>query len=81
MAKRSKSKGAWIDQVHASVGRFFSLETTDGVVREGKLTGIRARTYILNGAEVEFPTEIELNSDPTDTIPLERVKIITVEGL
>lgn len=78
---KTAAKGKWIDDIHASMGKFFTLETTDGIRREGRITGIRARNYKFNGGDVELPTEIELNGDPTDTVPMDRIATIHVNGL
>lgn len=74
-------KGKWIDDIHAATGKFFVLQTRDGVDREGRITAIRCRSFKFNGEEVEIPTELELNGDQSDTIPLERIANIEVKGI
>jgi len=65
--------GTWIDQIMDSVGRHFWVETSDGVVREGKISGITTRSMSMNDQSVEMPIEIEVNGDPNDRIPLDRM--------
>lgn len=77
MAKSKPSK--WIDALVEGVGRHFWLETSDGVEREGRITGFRVRTIVVNGDVVDFPIEIEINGDSMDTIPLNRVAKLNVE--
>lgn len=81
MVTSKRKKGQWIDDIHNSLNKFFRLETTDGIRREGRVTGVRCRVYTFNGHAVELPLEIELNGDPTDTVPMDRVKSIQIDGL
>lgn len=66
--KQPIPKGAWIDAIYDGVGKFVQLETTDGIRREGKLSGLRSRSIVMNGKIQEIVTGLELNSDPTDTV-------------
>lgn len=75
----NKRPSAWIDAIVDGVGRHFWLETTDGVEREGKITGFATKSINLNGQEVNWPTEIEINGDSMDTIPLARVAKIVID--
>jgi len=70
--------GEWVDTILDSTGEFMRLETSDGVRREGKISGFTYRTFKLNGQEVKWPTEIEVNGDPNDRIPLDRVAHMTI---
>jgi len=74
MGKMSK----WYDLLVDSTGEFMRLETSDGLVRQGKISGYRERTVIINGNEVPVPIEIEINNDPNDTVPLDRVAKIDI---
>jgi hypothetical protein len=65
--------GKWIDELVATTGQYVRLETSDGVIREGRLSGLRTRELTWNGAKVLIPTEVELNGDPNDTIPMDRI--------
>jgi hypothetical protein len=71
--------GNWIDKLVESVGEFMSLETTDGILREGRISGFTYRSFILNGDEVQLPIEIEVNGDPSDRIPIDRIAKIDLE--
>jgi hypothetical protein len=53
-----------------ATGRTINLETHDGSVREGRLTGFDCRKMIINGRPVDLPITLELNSDSTDHIEL-----------
>lgn len=68
--KATESRGAWIDQLYRAVGRMVRLETRDGVQRSGRMSGLRAQEIAYNGVKTEFVTEIEMNGDPSDTVPL-----------
>jgi hypothetical protein len=68
-----KGSGKWMEEIHNNVGEFMRLETIDGVVREGRMSGLRLRQLELNGKQVEIITELELNGDPTDCVELYRV--------
>jgi len=62
-----------MDEINGSLGEFIRLETTDGLIREGKLSGLRTRQLLLDDAEVDIITEVELNGDPTDTVAINRI--------
>lgn len=72
------SPGEWVDVVMDSVGHHMYLETTDGINRRGKITGITCREFMFNGFKVEMPTEIEVNGDPSDRVPLDRLSKLVV---
>jgi len=67
------SPGKWIDDLLNSIDKFVWLETTDGLERQGKITGYSTRKFVLNGKTVHIPVEIELNNDSSDRVPLDRV--------
>jgi hypothetical protein len=73
-------KGAWIDSVHAAVGGYVNIETKDGVIRNGKLSGLRCAQMKMNGRTVEVLKEIELNGDPTDTVDIWRLSRFDIVG-
>lgn len=77
---KKKSKGAWIDDVWDGVGGYVRLETATGTERSGKLSGIRNRTVKFNGEDVLIPVELELNGDPTDTVPLHVVSKLSIDA-
>lgn len=60
------------------VGRYCSLETRDGVRREGRIT--RVQTQLIDGIEYELPIGVELNHDPEDVIELIRIKWLTLRS-
>jgi hypothetical protein len=74
-----KKMGKWIDTLFGSVGKFVHLETTDGVNREGKLTGLRTKTIKFNGTDQDVLMELELNGDPTDCVQLAAVVSLNLE--
>src|SRR5690606_40761877 len=55
--RTKRSKGRWIDELWDGVGRFVNLETTDGVVRYGRMTGLRTRVIGFNGIEEDVRSE------------------------
>ncbi len=73
MGDKKTIRGAWIDELVNSTGQYVRLETRDGVVREGRLSGLGSRTLVWNGKPVEILEEIELNGDPFDKIALDRI--------
>jgi hypothetical protein len=78
MAKRM-NMGKWIDDVFNSVGQYIHLETSDGVRREGKITGLRTRHITFNRRRVELVDEIELNGDPTDCVQMSAISSLSIE--
>jgi hypothetical protein len=66
--KKKKRPGQWIDDVVAAIGRNVHLETGDGVVREGRFTGLGWREIEINGKTLEYPARVELNGDPSDYV-------------
>lgn len=78
--KKAKKKiGMVIGRVTESLGRFIHLETTDGVAREGKLTGLRTQEVILNGQTLDMPVALELNGDPNDFIMLLQIYRLDID--
>ncbi len=76
---KKRSKGQWIDDVWDAVGGYVRLETTTGTERSGKMSGIRTRAIKLNGADVHIPIELELNGDPTDTVPIHVISKLSID--
>ena len=75
MTKRS---GNWISRLIESVDKNMNLETVDGVSRGGRISGITFRKFTFNEREQQVPEEIELNGDPNDRVPLDRILWINV---
>lgn len=75
---KKRAKGQWIDDIHEAVGSFINFETAEGIQRGGKLSGIRTRVIEFNGVQQDIPMELELNGDPTDTVPISRMVKITI---
>ena len=73
MVDKKTIRGAWIDELVNSTGQYVRLETRDGVVREGRLSGLGSRTLMWNGKPVEILEEVELNGDPFDKIALDSI--------
>lgn len=74
----NKVTGDWVEKLLGSVGSFVTFETTDGIERSGRLSGFEMRKFSYNGSPVEFPTHIEINGDPNDQVPLERLSKIEI---
>lgn len=79
MKKKKKRPGQWIDDVHGAIGRHVHLETSDGLIREGRLTGLGTREIEINGEPREIPNRIELNGDPNDYIDFGTVARMTID--
>ncbi len=60
--------------------KYVRLETAQGVDRSGKLSGLRTRPIKFNGETVDIPIELELNGDPTDTVPLHLISKLSIDG-
>lgn len=71
--KKTTVSGEWIDEIVAATGQYIQLETSDGIRREGRLSGLRTRKLRWEGRDVLIPTELELNGDPNDSVPLDRI--------
>ncbi len=70
--------GKWIDEMVGSIEKYVNLETLDGTYRDGKVTGFTFREFEFNGEKVGIPQEIELNGDPTDRIPIDRIRSLVI---
>jgi hypothetical protein len=77
MATKSNG-GKWIEELINSVGEYIRLETSDGIQREGRISGFAMRHILFNEVDVDIPIEIELNGDPNDKVPLERINKINI---
>ena len=78
--RETDGQGAWIDRIHAAVGGYVNLETSDGIQRNGRLTGIRSNTIRMNGEAVTIISQMELNGDPTDLVDVWRLARIDIEA-
>lgn len=72
--------GKTVDQLIRSTNKSVILETTDGVRREGRLSGWTTMAIQLNGDEVHIPLALELNGDPNDAVALDRIRKIQVKS-
>lgn len=68
-----RPKFKWDVDLEPIIGRCVALETTDGIMREGRVTKIIERKFMLDEVEVNIPTAVELNGDPTDHIEMTRL--------
>lgn len=73
------SPKTWMKQIGDSIDKFMNLETTDGIYRKGKITGLVCRDIEFNGQKVSVPVEIEINKDPQDLIPIDRILRMNVQ--
>ena len=69
----------WFEEVMDSVGRLCTMETVDGARRSGKITALRMKNIYFNGEKQEFPISVELNGDPTDCVPLDRLASLSIQ--
>lgn len=76
---KKKRAGQWIDDVLGAIGRPVHLETGDGVLREGRLTGLGWREIEINGQVREVPNRVELNGDPNDYIDFDLIVRMTID--
>jgi hypothetical protein len=81
MAKKTSDPADWLNDIHASIGKYISLETVDGVVREGRLSGVRLNAVKFNGVEQHSIIELEMNGDPTDCVEFYRVAKLDIPDL
>lgn len=68
--------GNWLNELADTVGRYISLETLDGMRREGRLSGINMRSIKWNGKQVDILVDLELNGDVYDVVPLNRISFL-----
>jgi hypothetical protein len=54
------------------------MRTTEGVERCGRISGFELRSFKFNGELVDIPSEIELNGDPYDRVPMDRLESIKI---
>ncbi len=73
MTDHERPEFRWDVDLDPIIGRCVALETTDGIMREGRITQIIERKFIMDGREVNIPTAVELNGDPTDHIEMVRL--------
>ncbi len=76
--KNTMNGKSWIGNLMNSIDSYATMITTDGIERGGRITGFQLRSFIYNGDTVDIPVEIELNGDPSDRIPLDRIAQLDV---
>jgi len=77
VGKADPNVAGWLNDIANGVGKYVNVETSDGVLRGGKLTAIHMKEIKYNGRKQNVITDIELNGDPSDTIPL--MTLISIE--
>jgi len=75
----TKKSGNWIKTLINSVDKSINLETVDGVVRGGRISGFTFKTFHFNEREQQFPIEIELNGDPNDRVDVSRILTMAID--
>lgn len=68
----------WDVDLQALIGKHAHLETKDGTRREGRITAIHMKTFILDGVELHIPDAVELNGDPLDIIRLVKMQTLDI---
>jgi hypothetical protein len=76
----NKPMGKWIDDIVDATSKYCYIETTDGVLRQGRISGLKLSSLVLNGEKVEIVTEIELNGDISDSVPINRLAKLTIQA-
>lgn len=76
--KKTICTGDWIDDMVGSIGSYVVMRTTEGVERSGRISGFQMRQFIYNGEKTDVPSEIELNGDPYDRVPIDRLESIRI---
>lgn len=73
------SEIVWNIDIDTLKGRQVSLETKDGIRREGKITNVECVGLMLNRRRVLVPSTFTLNHDETDRISFAHILKMTVE--
>ncbi len=71
-------KWKWEIHLDEMVGKFVHLETRDGSIREGKLTGIETYDLEINNSTYRVPMCFQINGDALDTISFQQIKEMTL---
>ncbi len=74
----SQNGWKWDVDLEALVGKHAHLETKDGTRREGRITAVHTKTFTLDGVKLDIPESVELNGDPLDLIPLDKLQTLDV---
>jgi len=56
------------------------VETREGVIRTGTLTGVRTHDVQADGETIHFPNELILDGDETDPLPVRQLVKIQTTG-
>lgn len=74
-----KTPWTWNVDVTGMIGLFASIETIDGVIREGKITNTRSQDVLINGQAFRIPLVVELNGDSADQLEFRTMKTLTLK--
>ena len=74
----SKAKYKWDVDLTNMLDQFVSLETHDGIIREGKITRVEHKEIEVNGQKMRMPGAIELNNDMGDLIDFVLIRRMTL---
>lgn len=69
----------WDIDMRPAVGQFCFIETLEGVIREGRITGVRTKQIKINKQVYDLPECLELNGDTGDQIGFDRIKELIVK--
>jgi len=80
----SKRTWKWYIDLRKLIGRRCRIETSDGAIRIGRISGINMHQIITNGTSrptitLNLPIDLEIDGDSSDKIEFRRIKRIKVQ--
>jgi len=62
------------------IGQYVQVETSDGVYREGKITGVDFFDFFVGEETWRLPVTIQLNNDSTDRIDFKQLRAMKLRA-
>jgi len=69
----------WRIGLEGMIGAFCKVELLDGIVREGRISGVQLIPIAINKVVYKLPRAVELNGDSEDAIDFDRMKELTLK--
>jgi hypothetical protein len=64
---------SWMEKLLGNLNEIINIETTDGIEREGRFSGVELRKIRYDKKDVEILVGLQLNGDTYDVVPIDRI--------
>jgi hypothetical protein len=69
----------WDIDLSGLVGEFCHIETNEGSIRDGRISGFQEKPFKINNTQYRLPLALELNGDKEDLIEFSQIKVLRLK--